>query len=214
MADRNQVVCMARLAAEVGLRLRELCWLAIDDLHFSEAVRRPMYVWARGSRMLSPRVERLVQMLFGGSSVVVSVNRGGARRVSRRDWTMPRAPLFPSERDGPVSGSSFAKSLKEACKQHLRGPVSRLTPPVLRHAAASRLYGDGVGTSRDPAAAWASVAVYNGSVREPSGIASDGRVSAGRLLSGVRQWWRGSGPTRRSTCVACIARPLVHDPCS
>ena len=58
---------------------------------------------------------------------------------------MPRAPLFPSERDGPVSGSSFAKSLKEASEQHLRGPVSRLTPHVLRHAAASRLYGDGVG---------------------------------------------------------------------
>ena len=41
-----------------------------------------------------------------------------------------------------------------------------------------------------------------------SGIASDGRVFPGRLLSGVRQWWRGVCPTRRLTCGASIVRPL------
>ena len=28
---------------------------------------------------------------------------------------------------------------------HLRGPVTKLTPHVLRHACASRLYGEGIG---------------------------------------------------------------------
>jgi integrase len=141
-ATRSYV--MARLAAEVGLRLRELCWLAIDDLHFTHGPFGKIHVrMGKGSRGSGPR-ERLVPMLGEARPLLVWWVEE-VRGEFRDDWTMPRAPLFPSERDGPVSGSSFAKSLKEASEQHLRGPVSRLTPHVLRHAAASRLYGDGVG---------------------------------------------------------------------
>jgi integrase len=141
-ATRSYV--MARLAAEVGLRLRELCWLAIDDLHFTHGPFGKIHVrMGKGSRGSGPR-ERLVPMLGEARPLLVWWVQE-VRGEFRDDWTMPRAPLFPSERDGPVSGSSFAKSLSEASEQHLRGPVRRLTPHLLRHAAASRLYGDGVG---------------------------------------------------------------------
>jgi len=36
-------------------------------------------------------------------------------------------------------------SLGQAAAAHLRGPVTKLTPHVLRHACASRLYGEGIG---------------------------------------------------------------------
>jgi hypothetical protein len=45
-------------------------------------------------------------------------------------------------------------------------------------------------------------------IQEPSGIASDGRTSAGRLLSGLRQWSHFLGPTRRLRCVPCMTHPL------
>ena len=53
--------------------------------------------------------------------------------------------LFPSERGGPISGETFARALGQAAAEHLRGPVTKLTPHVLRHACASQLYGEGIG---------------------------------------------------------------------
>ena len=61
------------------------------------------------------------------------------------DWEVPRAALFPSERGGPIGGDTFATALGLAAGRHLRGPVSKLSPHVLRHACASRLYADGLG---------------------------------------------------------------------
>jgi integrase/recombinase XerD len=61
------------------------------------------------------------------------------------DWELPRAVLFPSERGGPIGGDTFGRALAEAAAAHLRGPVTKLTPHVLRHACASRLYGEGIG---------------------------------------------------------------------
>jgi site-specific recombinase XerD len=60
------------------------------------------------------------------------------------DWELPRAPLFPSERGGPVLPEAFRLPLKAAARMHLPGPVRELTPHVLRHACASGLYGDGL----------------------------------------------------------------------
>jgi site-specific recombinase XerD len=54
---------MARLAAETGLRLRELCWLHLDDLHFGQGPLGKIRVrMGKGSRGSGPR-ERLVPML-------------------------------------------------------------------------------------------------------------------------------------------------------
>lgn len=60
------------------------------------------------------------------------------------DWQAPRAPLFPSERGGPIGGETFANALRLAAERHLHGPVTKLSPHVLRHACASRLYGQGL----------------------------------------------------------------------
>jgi site-specific recombinase XerD len=60
------------------------------------------------------------------------------------DWQAPRAPLFPSERGGPIGGDTFANALGLAAERHLHGPVRHLSPHVLRHACATRLYGEGL----------------------------------------------------------------------
>jgi len=62
----------------------------------------------------------------------------------RDDWRLPRAPLFPSERGGSIAGDSFAAALGEVAGRHLGGPVTKLSPHVLRHACATRLYGEGL----------------------------------------------------------------------
>lgn len=140
-ATRSYVI--ARLAAEVGLRLREVCMLSIEDLHFAHGPLGKIHVrMGKGARGSGPR-ERLVPML-GDTRALMTWWVQEVRGEFRDDWTMPRAPLFPSERDGPISGSVFAKALGQASERHLQGPVRRLTPHLLRHAAASRLYGEGV----------------------------------------------------------------------
>lgn len=140
-ATRSYVT--ARLTAEVGLRLREVCSLSIYDLHFSHGPLGKIHVrMGKGARGSGPR-ERLVPML-GDARPLLTWWIEEVRGEFRDDWTMPLAPLFPSERDGSVSGSVFAKALGKASEQYLPGPVKRLTPHLLRHSAASRLYGEGV----------------------------------------------------------------------
>ena len=134
---------MARLAGEVGLRLRELCALRLDDLHFEHGPLGKIHVrMGKGSRGSGPR-ERLVPMLGEARPLLVWWVRE-IRGEFRDDWALPRAALFPSERGGPISGDSFAAALAQAAERHLHGPVRKLSPHVLRHACASRLYGDGV----------------------------------------------------------------------
>ena len=135
---------MARLASEVGLRLRELCSLALDDLHFDHGALGKIHVrMGKGSRGSGPR-ERLVPMLGDARHLLVWWVQE-VRGEFSDDWDLPRAPLFPSERGGPIGGESFSAALHDAATRHLRGPVTILTPHVLRHACASRLYGEGVG---------------------------------------------------------------------
>ncbi len=51
---------MARLAAVIGLRLRELCWLRLKDLHFGHGPLGTIHVrLGKGSRGSGPR-ERLI----------------------------------------------------------------------------------------------------------------------------------------------------------
>jgi site-specific recombinase XerD len=134
---------MARLAAEVGLRLGELCGLGLDDLHFEHGPLGKLHIRAgKGARGSGPR-ERLVPML-GDARALLAWWVGEVRGEFRDDWQLPRSALFPSERDGPIGGDSFALALKAVAGRHLPGPVTRLSPHVLRHACASRWYADGV----------------------------------------------------------------------
>ncbi len=134
---------MARLAAEVGLRLRELCALGLDDLHFDHGPLGKLHVrMGKGSRGSGPR-QRLVPMLGDARALLVWWVRE-VRGEFRDDWQLPGAPLFPSERGGPIGGDTFANALGEVASRHLRGPVTKLSPHVLRHACATRLYGEGL----------------------------------------------------------------------
>jgi len=166
---------MARLAAEVGLRLRELCWLSLEDLHFEHGPLGKIHVrMGKGSRGSGPR-ERMVPML-GDARALLIWWVTEVRGEFRDDWELPRAPLFPSERGGPIGGESFAKALGQAAGQHLSGPVTHLSPHVLRHACASRLYGEGLGLMAIQQLLghrWVSTTVRY--VHEGSGIASAGR---------------------------------------
>lgn len=136
--------CMARLAGEVGVRLRELCWLGLDDLHFDHGPLGKIHVrMGKGAQGSGPR-ERLVPML-GDARALLTWWVEEVRGEFRDDWSQPQAILFPSERGGPISGETFAVALRDAASRHLQGPVTKLSPHVLRHACASRLYAEGVG---------------------------------------------------------------------
>jgi site-specific recombinase XerD len=141
-AARNYA--MARLTGEVGLRAAELCGLCLDDLHFDHGPLGKIHVrLGKGARGSGPR-ERLVPMLGDARPLLVwwvSEVRGGFGD----DFDRPRAPLFPSERGGPADDDAFRSALAQAAARHLRGSVRILSPHVLRHACASRLYGEGLG---------------------------------------------------------------------
>jgi integrase len=134
---------MARLADEIGLRLRELCSMRLEDLHFDHGPLGKVHVrMGKGSRGSGPR-ERLVPMLGDARPLLVWWVQE-VRGEFRDDWRLPRSPLFPSERGGVIGGDTFAAGLREAAARHLDGPVTKLTPHVLRHACASRLYAEGL----------------------------------------------------------------------
>jgi integrase/recombinase XerD len=135
---------MARLAGEAGLRLRELCWLRLADLHFGHGPLGKIHVrMGKGSRGSGPR-ERLVPMLGDARPLLVWWVTG-VRGQFTDDWELPLAVVFPSERGGPIGGDTFAAALNQAAAARLHGPVTKLTPHVLRHACASRPYGEGIG---------------------------------------------------------------------
>jgi site-specific recombinase XerD len=96
----------------------------------------------KGANGSGPR-QRLVPMLGDARALLVWWVTE-VRGEFRDDWQLPRAPLFPSERGGPIGGATLAVALHAAGRRHLRGPVTKLSPHVLRHACASRLYGEGL----------------------------------------------------------------------
>lgn len=141
VASRNYT--MARVMTDVGLRVTETCLLSLDDLHFEHGPLGKIHVrMGKGSRGSGPR-ERLVPML-GDSRSILKWWVEEVRGEFHDDWDSPRAPLFPSERDGPVCVESFRGALQRASRDHLLGPVRHLSPHILRHACASHLYGDGM----------------------------------------------------------------------
>lgn len=141
VASRNYT--MARVLFEVGLRVRELCALSLDDLHFEHGPMGKIHVrMGKGSRGSGPR-ERLVPML-GDARALLEWWVEQVRGEFDDDWEMPRALVFPSERSGRVGTDSFRAGLHRAAREHLEGDANDLTPHILRHACASGLYGTGV----------------------------------------------------------------------
>jgi site-specific recombinase XerD len=144
---RNYVA--ARLMADLGLRINELCKLDLADVHWDLGRFGKLHVrFGKGSRASGPR-ERMVPLINGADAVL----RWFVEDVWGHfddDHTRPGAPLFLSERrnrDGTcyrVSDDAVRLALAGTVGKHLPTWSGRLTPHALRHYCASQLYGGGM----------------------------------------------------------------------
>lgn len=146
-AARNYMV--ARLSADVGLRINEACMLDLDDVRWELGRFGKLNVrHGKGSRRKGPR-QRLVPLINGADRALAWFVRDVWSQFDA-DHSLPGAPLFPSERhqlDGPGARASTdvaRRALTAAVAAHLPNWVGRLTPHVLRHYCASQLYQAGV----------------------------------------------------------------------
>ena len=146
-AARNYAV--ARLAADVGLRINEARMLDLSDVRWELGRFGKLNVrHGKGSRRRGPK-QRLVPLINGADRNL----RWFVEDVWGQfdtDHTRAGAPLFPSERkcrDGSCSRATadvFRRSLTEAAVEYLPTWTGKLTPHVLRHYCASQLYRAGM----------------------------------------------------------------------
>ncbi|MGF6885983.1 integrase/recombinase XerD [Nocardia sp. GAS34] len=135
-AARNYAV--ARLAADVGLRINEARMLDLDDVRWELGRFGKLNVrHGKGSRRKGPK-PRLVPLINGADRslrwFIEDVLGLFDLHPSRHGM-----PLFPSERkntDGTAMRATadvFRRSLAEATDRHLPAWSGKLTPHVLRH---------------------------------------------------------------------------------
>lgn len=146
-AARNYMV--ARLAADVGLRINELRMLDLDDVRWELGSFGKLNVrHGKGSRRRGPKPP-LVPLINGADQTLAWFVRDVWGQFAV-DHTVPGAPLFPSERKnldgagGRATADVFRRSLATATAAHLPSWAGKLTPHVLRHYCASQLYGAGM----------------------------------------------------------------------
>lgn len=105
VATRNYT--MARVTGEVGLRVRELCALTLDDLHFEHGPLGKVHVrLGKGARGSGPR-ERLVPML-GESRRLLTWWVQEVRGDFDDDWSSPAHRSFPRSEAVASGRSRFA----------------------------------------------------------------------------------------------------------
>ncbi|MFK4299879.1 integrase [Arthrobacter sp. GAS37] len=146
-AARNYAV--ARLAADVGLRINEARMLDLNDVRWELGRFGKLNVrHGKGSRRKGPK-PRLVPLINGADRSL----RWFIEDVLGLFVTAPTAhetALFPSERknaDGScmrATADVYRRSLAEAADRHLPAWSGKLTPHVLRHFCASELYLSGM----------------------------------------------------------------------
>jgi integrase/recombinase XerD len=144
---RNYTV--ARLLSEVGLRVNEARCLDLTDVKWELGRFGKLHVrYGKGSRGSGPR-ERMVPLINGADRTL----RWYIEDVWGHfddDHTRPGAPLFASERrntdgsSGRASVDTLRAGLANAVAAHLPEWEDKLTPHVLRHYCASRLYLNGM----------------------------------------------------------------------
>lgn len=144
---RNYAV--ARLAADVGLRINEARMLDVDDVRWELGRFGKLSVrHGKGSRRKGPK-HRLVPLINGADRNLRWFIEDVWAHFDA-DFIRPGAPLFPSERKNQDGSSSratadvFRRSLAEAAATHLPSWAGKLTPHVLRHYCASQLYRAGM----------------------------------------------------------------------
>jgi integrase len=135
-AARNYAV--ARLAADVGLRINEARMLDLEDVRWELGRFGKLNVrHGKGSRRKGPKT-RLVPLINGADRSLGWFIEDVLGQLDT-DPTRQGAPLFPSERknaDGScrrATADVFRRSLAESATRHLPAWTGKLTPHVLRH---------------------------------------------------------------------------------
>lgn len=144
---RNYAV--ARLAADVGLRINEARLLDLDDVRWELGRFGKLNIrHGKGSRRKGPK-PRLVPLINGADRSLRWFIED-VLGLFDIDPARHGMPLFPSERknaDGScmrATADVYRRSLAEAAERHLPTWSGRLTPHVLRHFCASQLYRGGM----------------------------------------------------------------------
>ncbi|MFF8604052.1 tyrosine-type recombinase/integrase [Streptomyces sp. NPDC015232] len=138
-AARNYAV--ARLSADVGLRINEARMLDLDDVRWDLGRFGKLNVrFGKGSRRSGPR-QRMVPLINGADRSLHWYIEDVWGHFGA-DHTLPGAALFPSERrpSGRAGAEVFRNALAQAAARHLPAWAGKLTPHVLRHFCASQLY--------------------------------------------------------------------------
>jgi integrase len=142
-AARNYAV--ARLAADVGLRINEARMLDLDDVRWELGRFGKLNVrHGKGSRRKGPKA-RLVPLINGADRSLCWYIEDvlGLFDIDPAGYSVP---LFPSERrhtDGTcmrATADVFRRALAEVAERHLPAWAGKVTPHVLRHFCASQLY--------------------------------------------------------------------------
>ncbi|GAA4561147.1 tyrosine-type recombinase/integrase [Pseudonocardia xishanensis] len=148
-APRARNYAVARLLADVGLRINEARMLDVADVRWELGRFGKLDVrHGKGARRSGPR-QRLVPLINGADEVLAWFVEDIWGRFDC-DYSLPGAPLFPSERRGEggpgtrLTADTVRTALQGAVVRHLPGWAGRLTPHVLRHFCASQLYDGGV----------------------------------------------------------------------
>ncbi len=146
-AARNYAV--ARLAADVGLRINEARMLDLDDVRWELGRFGKLNVrHGKGSRRKGPK-PRLVP-LINGADRSLGWFIEDVLGLFDIDPAGHLVPLFPSERkntDGTcmrATADVYRRSLAAAAQRYLPAWSGKLTPHVLRHFCASQLYLSGM----------------------------------------------------------------------
>ncbi len=139
----------ARLMAQVGLRVNEVCQLDLADIKWDLGRFGKLHVRAgKGARGSGPR-ERMAPLINNARATLewFVTDVWGQFDAGH---TRPGAPLLPSERknaDGSsarVGTEALRAALASAAGHHLSEWPGRITPHLLRHFCASQLYGSGM----------------------------------------------------------------------
>jgi hypothetical protein len=200
----------------VGLRIQETYLLDIRDWrrdlgqYGNVDVRFGKGSRGRGpNRRLVPAINQAVDLLDWW---MVDV-----RHQFGDDYLVPDAPLLPAERSQDpdtgwcrrVHGQTLRDGLAEAVARWLPAWSGRLTPHVLRHFCASSLYARGLDVKAIQELLGHSWLSTTTRYMKPSGIASGGRATAGRLVPAVSEW--RFGPSTNSRLTSDASGPVPSD---
>ncbi|ORL81632.1 integrase [Prescottella equi] len=145
---------MAKVAYISGVRAKELCAVRIGDVHWDRGQWGRFIVTGKGARGSGPREREA--FLFDEGRELLWWYIEEVRGEFTDDPDDSGAPLWPSERlptaitslnltvAPAIQPEAFRKTLKQASRRYLTGPVTELYPHLLRHACATHNYQSGM----------------------------------------------------------------------